>query len=508
MSINESNLTENKKTEKSEYYKLKKDNLLDIKQNLFQQLTTQSSRKLKNKENDESTYKNKKYQNFTNLKNYEDSNSNRESKLNSNDKYPYINSNIWEKDKKKEKNNYIIENKNKTEKKSNKKILIKNDNDIMTYFSKIQGKDNNQLNYSKEEINKVDEDKFNNNNDLIYLLTTQKSENESETEGYDRVTSHIGLPFCHYHKYNILLPKQYTCNFKNCSCCGFLSKKNSEIGESEANRYKNKKDYIYPINKTDKKNCKYRSVLDKFRNKNKKTISDDSFNSNKLGNLNLKFLKPDNTNLKITKKNFLNVNGIAENESDENDINQNDSYENNNNYDNDNLRYKNYNEDYNNKNNNESITHSDNDENNTNNKNYNDENLTNYYDENNTNNKIYTDENDISKNYNEIYGNNKNNIKENNNNENESKNSDNESSLLDLPYDCNDDINLKKYKNLVNKTEKKSKIHFSVMYYKRLNKSYSQIYSKDIKQENNTNNSYNNIKGVNKNKNIEFLRES
>ena len=77
----------------------------------------------------------------------------------------------------------------------------------------------------------------------------------------------------------------------------------------------------------------------------------------------------------------------------------------------------------------------------------------------------------------------KNNFIGNNNsfeNEKEKEYSLNESSFLELPFDCNDDKNLKNYQNLVSKTDKKSKIHFSVNYYKKLNKSYNQVYAKDL----------------------------
>ena len=35
---------------------------------------------------------------------------------------------------------------------------------------------------------------------------------------------------------------------------------------------------------------------------------------------------------------------------------------------------------------------------------------------------------------------------------------------------------------MVNANKKQSKLHFSIIYYKKLNKSYNQIYSKDIKK--------------------------
>jgi hypothetical protein len=81
-------------------------------------------------------------------------------------------------------------------------------------------------------------------------------------------------------------------------------------------------------------------------------------------------------------------------------------------------------------------------------------------------------------------------------NEKEFENSNDDSSNLELPDDfiINDEKDLNNYKNLVDKSDKKPKTHFSVMYYKRLNKSYNQIYSKDLKDKN-------------KVKNFELLRD-
>ena len=425
--------TENKKADNTENINIKKGNLLDIKQSLFQELTTQSSRKLKNRDSDENTYRNPKYQNYLNFKNCEENNSIYYAPNENNEEKSQVESNLKYKINQK---NSEINSKNKKTK--NKRIsIVKNDNDIMAYLSKLQNKNKNSLiisNSDSKEKNEIDIGKYNdNNNDSIYILSTQKSEkeneyeNESDLDSNENLESHEALPFCHYHKYNIQLPKQYTCNFKNCSCCGCLMKKNYH-NLKDNNSYKNKPDYIYPVNKTDNNDFKYRSVLDKFRkNKNNKcTLTEES---NQLGDFGLKPLKPNNVNLKIAKKNYIIENSYCENDS--------------------NRRVDNIENDYN---------------------------------RNNINNK-YKEGNYIS--------------------EKESENSFNESSFLELPYEGNDDKNLKRYKNLVSKTDKKSKIHFSVLYYKRLNKSYNQIYSKDFKDNQNNFNK----KSVNKNKNIEFLRE-
>ena len=179
----------------------------------------------------------------------------------------------------------------------------------MFYSSECQNKNKNLLNDSNSigKNNKDNELKFNNyNNDSTYILSTQKSDNENEDENendsdsYEILVSHVTLPFCHYHKYNMQLPKQYICNFKNCSCCGYFMNKKLE----ENNRYKNKRDYIYPVNKTENKKTKYGSVLDKFRkNKKRCTLTEES---NQLGDFGLNTLKPNNTNLKIKKKKLYN----------------------------------------------------------------------------------------------------------------------------------------------------------------------------------------------------------
>ena len=483
MENNNRNIIENKKTEYSDNVKYKKDILFDIKQSLFQQLTTESSRKLKNRDSKENTYKNQKYQNYLIFKNCEESNSIYYSHIVSNDEKPQVKSN--HKYKINQKKGEIISENIKIR---NKRISIieSNDNDIMDYFSKCQNKSKKSLNYSNlnGETNKDKEFKLNNyNNDSIYILSTQRSDNENEDESdldsYEILESHVTLPFCQYHKYNIQLPKQYICNFKNCSCCGCLMKKKYQKLEDN-NRYKNKQDYIYPVNKTENKKAKYRSVLDKYRkNNNRYTLTEES---NQLGDFILKPLKPNNIDLKIKIKN-----NIIKNNEDENDINDNEFqngkknfFINNNKFESNfnlNHKYKIYGDLNNNKDEKkENYVKSHINGKNKNDNNNEEEN--NYYD-----NNIYINEKYIS--------------------EKKPENTFNDSSLLELPFEGNDDKNLKSYKYLVNKNDNKSKIHFSVLYYKRLNKSYNQIYSKDFKESQRNFN----MKGVNKNKNIEFLRE-
>ena len=391
MNTNEYNITENKKTENTQSNKYKKDSLLDIKQSLFQELTTQSSKKIKYKDNDESSLLNSKYINYFNIRNYDDNS--------------IQDINILKKEK--EKNNKG--NKQKLENKKCQKLYNRNqnynynDNDINSYF-KSQNQNKNSINISNSNFNM---DNFYNNDNLIYILTTN-NKNDTEKENnkeiddkgemhYDKKTSHIALPFCNYHKYNIKLPKKYTCNFKKCSCCGvpeniFFSKNNSQNNNNKLTINNNEKDLL---NK-ETKHKKYRSVLDQFKNKNinkintnKSQISESS-ESCQISDTNFNFQKPNNINVKISKNDY-----IIENENEFDNSNDNE---------------------------------------------------------------------DLSE--------------------------------LELPNDfnMNDENELKKYRNLVNKTEKKPKTHFSIMYYKRLNKSYNQIYSKDLEDKN-------------KVKNFELLRD-
>ena len=276
---------------------------------------------------------------------------------NNNNKYPKYNFN----------NNENTIEKNKRNKKE-KIFVIKNDNDIMTYFSKSHN--NNRYSISVSNSKPKQKRNITNNIDLIYILSAQKRENEETLDDSVQLTSCIGIPFCHYHRFNVQLPKKYVCNFKNCNFYECV-----DMGNRQKLNDINRPDYIYPINKTKKRKFKYRSVLDKYRkNKNMSTLSEEA---NQLGNFCLNILKPNDIDIKISKNNYIG-----------------------------------------------------------------------------------------------------NNI--NNNIENEKEYSLNESSFLELPFDCSDDKNLKNYQNLVSKNDKKSKIHFSVNYYKKLNKSYNQVYSKDL----------------------------
>ena len=271
----------------------------------------------------------------------------------------------------------------------------------------------------EEQQDKNNIKNFNKNNDncLIYIVNSSRNKDENGMNNSELFNAKIGLPFCHYHKYNLKLPKKYTCNFKNCSCCAIIKRKKNSYLNNKNNNYNNNNNrtfYVSCENKKSKnknKNKQYRSVLDHFKNRNQrkevdlksknktefsnndKSIITETSESNQISDFSLHFLKPNNENMKLARKNF--ISGNTENSKD----------------------------------------------------------------------------NTIS-------------------------------SKLELPSECNinDGNDLRKYRNLVNNSNQKPKIHLSVLYYKKLNKSYNQTYAKDIKYTEK-------LKGVSKDKTIELLRE-
>ena len=451
MYANEYTITEKKNTDNTQSNKNKKDHLLDIKQSLFQELTTQSSRIVKYRDNnDESSYKNSKYRNYIYL---------RSSKENSTHDFNSPN---------KDREKYSIKNNHQNydeEMKQNSKLKFKiynrNNNDEINKYSKSLGGYNNYLVNSNENFNILFNEKYNNNDDLIYIITTNKNdeneknreketEDESETD-YERKTPHLALPFCHYHKYNINLPKKYTCNFKKCSCCGFPDYINYYFLAKNTNKYKTKNKYSFKNIKSEKKdikNSKYRSVLDQYRPKNKNKNESKNNNINTYKNNNVKNINNKNKNIYSDKSkkdpyfydnSKLDLKDSNKSKSKLSDISE--SFEIND------LEY-------------------------------------NIQKPNNINARIIKNDYIIE-------------------NEKEFEYSNEESSKLELPDDFNidDENDLKDYKNSVSKSEKKPKTHFSIMYYKRLNKSYKQIYTKDIKDNNQQSRSNQKIK------NFELLRE-
>ena len=401
-----------------------KQNLLEIKQNLFNELTTQSSRKVKFKDNEE--YSNK-YINF--LK----SRSNEENTIQ--DYTTNYRNNVAN-------NRYIL-----VKKRNNKKYNIKSQSLKNKTLTVIKS----QSNFDKTE------------DDLMFIITKDPSRSKKknkENNNYNTINddnvniiSHLALPFCRYHKYNLKLPKKYTCNFKKCSCCEF--KDRQSILDSE-NTKETSRDYIYPsIEKTNRSNKKYKSVLEKFikKNNNEKRIifkETEEDNNNKRDKQYIK-KRVDNFHIKNREKNK------------EHQIKK---------IENINIRQINYKKEQQIKlNNSNNKSSSSIEEDNMSNISFN------FKKPDETNLKI------PKKNYDDL------------------SDSFSKSFSLEIPEEINikDENYLKEYKNKVNENNKKSKKHFSVTYYQKLNKSY-QIYHNENKKDNSL------YKAKNKEKNIEFLR--
>ena len=397
-----------------------KENVLEIKQNLFQELTTQSSQKNKYKDNDDY---NNKYINFL------------KSRTNEENTFPDSDI-IYE-------NNFIkkYSNINKQRNKNN-------------YKPQSQNKRNKTLTVIKSINN------FNNKeDDLMYIIT--KSPNKMNDQipknknKNDNIISHIALPFCHYHKFNLKLPKKYTCNFKNCSCCQFKDRQNFLFYE---NTKETSRDYIYPsIEKTQTSKKRYNNVLEKYiskyKRRNKKNSEDKS-----------KTKKKYNNGKKLMKKQ------VVENFNIRNNKNLNDKKINNINL----RKARNFNEDS--------------DKNN------------NYNSRNNSKSKdsINSDQmSDISFKFRKPDDTN---LKIPKKVFVEKDNSLSDSFSLEIPDEINikDENYLKEFKDLVSKKNRKSKIHLSVTYYQKLNKSFK-VYCDEKKKASP-------FKTKSKEKKFEFLR--
>ena len=397
-----------------------KENVLEIKQNLFQELTTQSSQKNKYKDNDDY---NNKYINFL------------KSRTNEENTFPDSDI-IYE-------NNFIkkYSNINKQRNKNN-------------YKPQSQNKRNKTLTVIKSINN------FNNKeDDLMYIIT--KSPNKMNDQipknknKNDNIISHIALPFCHYHKFNLKLPKKYTCNFKNCSCCQFKDRQNFLYYE---NTKETSRDYIYPsIEKTQTSKKRYNNVLEKYiskyKRRNKKNSEDKS-----------KTKKKYNNGKKLMKKQ------VVENFNIRNNKNLNDKKINNINL----RKARNFNEDS--------------DKNN----NYNSRNNSK------SNDSINSDQmSDISFKFRKPDDTN---LKIPKKVFVEKDNSLSDSFSLEIPDEINikDENYLKEFKDLVSKKNRKSKIHLSVTYYQKLNKSFK-VYCDEKKKASP-------FKTKSKEKKFEFLR--
>ena len=397
-----------------------KENILEIKHNLFQELTTQSSQKNKYKDNDDF---NNKYINFL------------KSRTNEENTFPdsdnIYENNLFKKNininKQRNKNNYKPQSKNKR-------------NKTLTVIKSIN-------NFNNKE------------DDLMYIIT--KSPNKMNDQipknknKNDNIISHIALPFCHYHKFNLKLPKKYTCNFKNCSCCQFKDRQNFLYYE---NTKETSRDYIYPsIEKTQTSKKRYNNVLEKYiskyKRRNKKNSEDKS-----------KTKKKYNNGKKLMKKQ------VVENFNIRNNKNLNDKKINNINL----RKAKNFNEDS--------------DKNN------------NYNSRNNSKSKdsINSDQmSDISFKFRKPDDTN---LKIPKKVFVEKDNSLSDSFSLEIPDEINikDENYLKEFKDLVSKKNRKSKIHLSVTYYQKLNKSFK-VYCDEKKKASP-------FKTKSKEKKFEFLR--
>ena len=386
-----------------------KDNILEIKQNLFQELTTQSSRKIKYKDNEDYYYK---CINLLKTKN------NEENTIQDNDiiyKNKYI-------------NNYNI-------------LKLRNKNN---YNSKTHNIKNKTLTVIKSKSNMEE--------DLMYIITKDQNKSKKKKKSNDNnIIFHLALPLCHYHKFNLKLPKKYTCNFKNCSCCEFKDKQNILYSE---NTKETSRDYIYPsIEKTQRSKKRHNNVLEKFKRKNKKKLEDEIENdTNKSNKKYIKKKVEDNFN----KKRKENNNVI-------------------------NLRKANYGDEINNTFNSNNTKNSRNNSLNNSISSIESDKMSNISfkfkkpDETNLRmpKKIYEEQNDsLSKSF-----------------------------SLEMPEEVNikDENYLKEYREFVDEKNKQSKIHFSVTYYQKLNKCYK-VYCNEDKKNDLT------YKAKNKNKNFEFLR--
>ena len=238
-----------------------------IRNNLLQPLFTQTSKKQRYFGVEESTDRQTKYRNNLGIKNIETSNS-----VN----YDYY-----------KLNNQSI----KTEKLTIKSV--RNDNEILAYFSAIKDKTSRNNTFIDSTLNTN-----NNNNNQFFLnsLSTVNDERDKTLVLPDNNSNLYALSDCKYHKFNLSLPKKYICNFKHCNDTPYLNPKKLDYKKKISNT-ENENDYIYPKNLQDKKSARYRTVLDKFKKNDLNysyNLSCDEFLCN--------FLKPNNTNLRFKKK--------------------------------------------------------------------------------------------------------------------------------------------------------------------------------------------------------------
>ena len=408
-----------------------KEKVLEIKKNLFQELTTQSSQKNKYKDNDDF---NNKYINFL------------KSRTNEENTYP---------------DSDIISG-NNFSKKNNVNYINKHRNQNI-YKPISQNKRNKTLTVIKSINNFKNEE-----DDLMYIIAKSPNKrnnaNPRNKNQNENIISRLALPFCHYHKFNLKLPKKYTCNFKNCSCCQFKDPQNFLCYE---NTKETSRDYIYPsIEKTQRSNKRYNNVLEKYISKNKNK------NKNKKNS-------EDKNNKK--KKNIKGKKYIKKKVEENSKIRNNDNI-NNKKINNINLKKANYFKEENNNSNTIS------DKNNG------------YNSRNNSNSKDSINSDKMSNISFEFRKPDETNLKIPKKVYLEKENSLSDSFSLEVPEEINikDENYLKQFKDLVSQKNRKSKIHFSVTYYQKLNKSYKVYRNKEKKNSP--------FKAKSKEKKFEFLR--
>ena len=261
----------------------KEDKILEIKQNLFKELANQSSHQIKYKGKNQNINYNK--ENINLIK----QNNNEENKIQDNG----TNNQIYYQ------NNDNIINRNYNELSTNKNY----------YDSKFRNNRNATLTPIKS--NTMNNNIYDEENDLMYIIAETDKKNNHKKHSINKINDNniiscLALPFCHYHKFNIKLPKRYTCNFKNCSCCQLRERESRNIlYENNENTKESSREYIYP-SLEESSNRRYSSVLEKFISKNKKKNKEKEKEKEKKKKK--KYIKKkleDNFNIK-TKQNNLN----------------------------------------------------------------------------------------------------------------------------------------------------------------------------------------------------------
>ena len=417
----------------------KEDKVLEIKQNLFKELANQSSNPVKYRGKNQNINISK--ENINLIK----SNNKEENTIKENDTYNQIYN----------QNNDNIINRNYSE-------LLLNKN---YYDSKFRNNRNGTLTPIKS--NSMNNNIYDEENDLMYIIAETNKKNSHKKHSINKfndnnIISCLALPFCQYHKFNIKLPKRYTCNFKNCSCCQLRESRNV-LYENNENTKESSREYIYPsLEKEESSNRRYSSVLEKFISKNKKKAKEKEKEKKKKKKYNKK--KPeDNFNIKTKQNNLNKIDKV-------NNININLKKQNN-------IKKKNSSSKSKSKSKSKNIS---------------------------LNSSKSEDISNISLNFQKPEETNmklpKKNFEELDESLNKSLSEENFS--LDFPDDINinDDSDLNLYKRTVNKKNKESKIHFSVKYYQKLNKSFRIYCNEDNKKKSSP------FKSKSKEKKCEFLR--